>query len=88
MEFILKTTIFLFFFSMFFSSCDDDASGNCIGCSDPNSTTLNSVTPYCIGMVFHDDANIAPNYDGMVLTQTMMDDIVNNSNGWCEVNPQ
>ena len=88
MEFILKTTIFLFFFSMFFSSCDDDASGNCIGCSDPNSTTLNSVTPYCIGMVFHDDANIAPNYDGMVLTQTIIDDIVNNSNGWCEVNPQ
>ena len=73
---------------MFFSSCDDDASGNCIGCSDPNSTTLNSVTPYCIGMVFHDDANIAPQYDGMVLTQTMIDDIVMNSNGWCEVNSQ
>ena len=54
---------------------------------DPSSTTLNSVTPYCIG-VFHDDASIAPSYDGMVLTQTIMDDIVNSSNGWCEFNPQ
>ena len=87
MRFILKTTIFLFFVSISFSSCDD-ASGNCIGCTDPNSTTLNSVTPYCIGMVFNDDANIAPNYDGMVLTETIMDDIVNSSNGWCEFNPQ
>jgi len=87
MKFILKLTILLFFVSISFSSCDD-ASGNCIGCSDPTSTTLNSVTPYCIGMVFHDDANIAPNYDGMVLTQSIMDDIVNSSNGWCEINPQ
>ena len=79
--------IILFSVLIPFSSCDD-ASGNCIGCSDPSSTTLNSVTPYCIGMVFHDDANIAPQYDGIVLTQTMMDDIVINSNGWCEVNSQ
>ena len=86
MKFILKTIISLFFVAIY-SSCDD-ASGNCIGCSDPNSTTLNSVGVYCIGMVFQDDANIAPNYDGMVLTQAIMDDIVNNTNGWCEFNPQ
>ena len=87
MKFILKTIIILFSVLISFSSCDD-ASGNCIGCADPNSTTLNSVTPYCIGMVFNDDANIAPNYDGMVLTQAIMNDIVNSTNGWCEVNPQ
>lgn len=85
MNSILKATIFLFFIQFSISSCDD-ASGNCISCVDPNSTTLNSVTPYCIGMAFHDDANIAPNYDGMLLTQSIMDDIVNSSNGWCEIN--
>jgi len=72
-------------FMVTLSSCDD-AAGNCIGCSDPNSTVLAAVTPYCIGMVFNDDLNIVPNYDGVVLTESIMNDIVIASNGWCEIN--
>ena len=84
MNYILKSILFLFL--ILTTSCKDDASGNCIGCSDPNSTILNSVGVYCNGMIFQDEANVAPNYDGMILTQSIMDDIVNNSNGWCEFN--
>ena len=72
--------IIYFFILLIFNSCAKD-SNNCIGCGNP--TIIAAGTIYCEGQVFQDDWNIAPNHDGVVLTNSIMNDIVSNSNGWC-----
>ena len=74
-------TIMTFSIVMLFCACTQE-SNTCIGCQGPN--LISAGTPYCEGQIFDDEYNLAPNYDGVTLTSSIMNDIVNNSNGSCQ----
>ena len=55
----------------------------CMECGNPT-PGFYSKNGYCEGYEYSDDHNVAPNYDGTILTQANMQTIIDNSNGWCQ----
>ena len=55
----------------------------CMECGNPT-PGFYSKNGYCEGYEYSDDHNVAPNYDGAILTQANMQTIIDNSNGWCQ----
>jgi len=56
----------------------------CIECSNPDPNVMSSAYAYCEGGVYTDDQGVSPSHDGVTLTEPIMQDIINDSNGWCD----